>query len=208
MKRGALITVLSIVLGIFIVLFTWLLFRHLTTPLNFQKEVKVREAAVISRIQDIRTAQQAYKQKYQRYTPTFDSLIYFILNDSLIFERSSGSVDDTLAVARGLVTREEFSIPVIDTIFRKKVTREDVENLRYIPYGDGAEYIMDAGMFETDSKVVVPVFEAKAPYKAFLSDLNRQELINYIDDAKTLGKYPGIKVGALDQATNDAGNWE
>ncbi|MCC8036237.1 MAG: hypothetical protein LIO77_09985 [Rikenellaceae bacterium] len=208
MKRGAIITVASIVLGILIVLFTWLLIGMLNTPRNFQREVKVREAAVISRIQDIRTAQQAYKQKYQRYTPTFDSLIYFVLNDSLVFERSSGSVDDSIAVARGLVTREEFWIPVIDTIFRKQMTRNDVENLRYIPYGEGAEYIMDAGTFETDSKVVVPVFEAKAPFKAFLGDLNRQELINYIDDAKTLGKYPGIKVGALDQATNDAGNWE
>ncbi|MCD7970679.1 MAG: hypothetical protein LUF87_10035 [Alistipes sp.] len=200
--------VLQIVLALAIVGLIYWLYNSLMTPIRFQKEVAVREAAVISRIKDIRSAQQAYKQKYQRYTPSFDTLIHFILNDTLVYDRTSGSADDSVAVARGLVSTEQFKRAVMDTIFSNRLSRQDVLDLPLIPYGDGARFIMDAGNFETDSKVVVPVFEAKAPYKAFLSDLDRQELINLIDDAKTLERYPGIKVGAMDQATNDAGNWE
>lgn len=201
--------VFQIVLGLIIIVLVYVLYQQFNTPISFQKEVAVREAAVIERIKDIRTAQQAYKQKYQKYTPSFDSLIHFVLNDSLTFERTIGSKDDSVAVARGLVKTEKFDIAVMDTIFRaRRLTRGDVEDLPYIPYGNGKKYIMDAGDFETDSKVIVPVFEAKAPYKDFLGDLNKQELINLIDDARTLDKYPGIKVGSMEQATNDAGNWE
>ena len=65
-----------------------------------------------------------------------------------------------------------------------------------------------AGIFTTESGVVVPVFEARAPFKLYLSDLDAQELRNLVDDREQLDKYPGLKVGAMDQATNDAGNWE
>ncbi len=40
-------------------------------------------------------------------------------------------------------------------------------------------------------------------------DLDEQELINLIDNAKNVFyKYPGIMVGDITRATNDAGNWE
>jgi hypothetical protein len=64
-------------------------------------------------------------------------------------------------------------------------------------------------MLTTESGVVVPVFEAKAPYKTFMYDLDEQQLINMIDDAKNVYyKYPGIQVGDVEKTTNDAGNWE
>ena len=57
--------------------------------------------------------------------------------------------------------------------------------------------------------MTVQVLECRAPYKAFLADLNRQELINLIDEREnTFNDYPGIKVGSMTSATNDAGNWE
>ena len=122
-----------------------------------------------------------------------------------------GSADDSVAVAKGLVKTEKFKMAVIDTVFgEKKLTRDQVRNLRYIPFAaEGTEFIMDAGMFTTESKVIVPVFECKAPYKTFLADLDRQELINLIHECKNIFEvYPGVKVGAMDAATNDAGNWE
>jgi hypothetical protein len=57
--------------------------------------------------------------------------------------------------------------------------------------------------------VNVPVFEAKAHYKTFMHDQDKQLLINLLDEQENvLYRYPGIKVGDLTQATNDAGNWE
>lgn len=199
--------VFQIILAIAIVGLAYMLFEHMMTPIRFQKEFAVREAAVISKIKDIRTAEQAFKQKYQRYTGSFDTLANFILMDSLTFERNIGSKDDSVAVAKGLVKTEKINIAVKDTLF-KKIDRAGVEKMFEIPYSNGQRFLLDAGNFTTESKVVVPVFECKAPYKLFMTDQDQQELANLINNAKILDKYPGIKVGSMTSATNDAGNWE
>jgi hypothetical protein len=202
---------LQIVLAVAAVILFYVVYKQIMTPLNFQKEAKIREAAVIERIKDIRSAEQAFKQKNQRYTGDFDSLINFVLNDSLEFERQFGSLDDSVAVAMGLVKTDKFTMAVIDTVFSpKKLTAQQVREMRFIPYAEpGTEYILRAGQLTTESKVVVPVFEAKAPYKTFMWDMDQQLLINLIADAKNVYyKYPGIAVGSIEKATNDAGNWE
>lgn len=200
--------VFQIILAIAIVGLAYMLYEQLMSPLRFQKEVAVRETAVISKIKDIRTAEQAFKQKYQRYTGSFDTLFNFVLNDSLTFERTIGSKDDSVAVAKGLVKTEKFNIAVYDTLFSKRLKKEDINKLSEIPYSNGTKFMLEAGQFETESKVVVPVFECKAPFKTFLADMDQQELANHINNAKIIEKYPGIKVGSMTSATNDAGNWE
>lgn len=202
--------IIQIVLAVLIVFLAFVIYRQLSTPVKFQNEVDLRSAAVIDRIKDIRTAERAYKQINQVYTGNFDSLINFVLNDSMVYEKSFGSADDSVAVARGLVSRQTFKMAVIDTIFgSKKMTPEMVERMRLIPFSNGEEFILQAGELKTESGVKVQVFEARAPYKAFLYDLNQQELVNLIDEKEnTFNNYPGIKVGSMTSATNDAGNWE
>ncbi len=206
--------IISIVLGVVIIVLVVILIRQFTVPLNFDKEKDVRDKAVISRLKEIRSAEQAYKAKHQKYAGSFDSLINFVLNDSLVYERRVGSADDSIAVAKGLVSTEQFKVAVIDTVFSKKFTPEMVQQLRYIPYseiayGEPQEFYLEEGMFWTESGIEIPVFECRAPFKLYLADLDRQELINLIDEHEnTLGRYAGLKVGALDKATNDAGNWE
>ncbi len=200
---------IQIVLFLVIVVLAYVLIDGIMEPLRFQQATKQREVSVIERLKDIRTAERAYKQVNQRFTGSFDSLINFVLNDSLTFEKAIGSADDSIAVAKGLVKREKFNMAVIDTIFgARKLTPEQVKNFRFIPHSGGKEFYMEAGNLTTESKVVVPVFECRAPYKAFLSDLDQQLLVNLIDDRETLDKYPGIKVGSMNEATNEAGNWE
>lgn len=202
---------IQIALGVAIAVLAFILFRQIMAPLEFKKQVRIREAAVIDRIKDIRSAEQAFKQKNQHYTADFDSLIDFVLNDSLEFERQIGSKDDSVAVAKGLVRTEKFIKAVKDTVFApKRLTVEQIKNLRIIPHSEPAkEFILRAGMLTTESKVVVPVFEAKAPYKDFMMGLDEQMLVNLIDEAKKVyHKYPGIAVGSIESATNDAGNWE
>ena len=203
-------TLIQIGLIVLVIVLGYLLYRQFATPMEFQKMQKQRETAVIDRLKDIRSAQRAYRQAYARFTPSMDSLIQFVMADSLTYERAIGSADDSLAVARGQVTREAFKVAVRDTVFaRRNLTDTDIQNFRFIPYGNGNKIIMDAGKLETGSGVVVQVFEAKAPYKDFLQEEGyEQELINLIDQQKTIGKYPGVKVGSMTEATNEAGNWE
>ncbi len=212
-------TIIQILLAVVVVAMAYLLYDSIMTPVRFDDTKIAREKAVIERISDIRSAQRGYKQVYGKYTGSFDTLINFVLTAEMEFERQLVSSDDSVGLAKLKRARkkniEKFTVKAIDTVFgAKKLTPAQIEQLRYIPYsaqangGEVKEFIMGAGMVEVGN-VKVPVFEAKAPYKAFLLDLNEQLLVNLIDEQKNvLYRYPGIKVGDLYQATNDAGNWE
>ena len=204
----------QIILAVAIVGLVYVIYVQISTPIRFDKETKAKKAQVIDRIKDIRTAQRAFKSKYQHFTASFDSLSAFVLTDTLELERKI--VDDSAAMAMlkksGKKNIEKFKIAVIDTIFApKKVTRQDVENFRFIPgTGNKAQFIMEAGIITTESKVVIPVVECRAPYKAFLDTVAyRQEVINLIDEEQNnFNRYPGVKFGSMDSGNNEAGNWE
>lgn len=208
--------ILQFVLAIAILALIYVIYVQISTPINYEAEKKMRNAAVIDRIKDIRTAERAYKTKYMRFTDNFDSLINFVLNDSLVLERKIVDEDDSVGMAelKRLKKKnvEKFTIAVIDTIFAPKtLTVEDVKALRYVPYTDNkVQYLLFAGQLATESKVVIPVVECRVPYKVYLDTLKyRQEIINDIDnDVNNLNKYPGIKFGSMDGGNNEAGNWE
>ena len=205
-----------IILAVAIVGLVYVIYVQISTPIRFDKETKAKKAQVIDRIKDIRTAQRAFKSKYQHFTASFDSLSAFVLTDTLELERKIVDEDDSAAMAMlkksGKKNIEKFKIAVIDTIFApKKVTRQDVENFRFIPgTGNKAQFIMEAGIITTESKVVIPVVECRAPYKAFLDTVAyRQEVINLIDEEQNnFNRYPGVKFGSMDSGNNEAGNWE
>lgn len=206
----------QIILAVAIVGLVYVIYVQISTPIRFDKETKAKKAQVIDRIKDIRTAQRAFKSKYQHFTASFDSLSAFVLTDTLELERKIVDEDDSVAMAMlkksGKKNIEKFKIAVIDTIFApKKVTRQDVENFRFIPgTGNKAQFIMEAGIITTESKVVIPVVECRAPYKAFLDTVAyRQEVINLIDEEQNnFNRYPGVKFGSMDSGNNEAGNWE
>ena len=206
----------QIILAVAIVGLVYVIYVQISTPIRFDKETKAKKAQVIDRIKDIRTAQRAFKSKYQHFTASFDSLSAFVLTDTLELERKIVDEDDSAAMAMlkksGKKNIEKFKIAVIDTIFApKKVTRQDVENFRFIPgTGNKAQFIMEAGIITTESKVVIPVVECRAPYKAFLDTVAyRQEVINLIDEEQNnFNRYPGVKFASMDSGNNEAGNWE
>ena len=206
----------QIILAVAIVGLVYVIYVQISTPIRFDKETKAKKAQVIDRIKDIRTAQRAFKSKYQHFTASFDSLSAFVLTDTLELERKIVDEDDSAAMAMlkksGKKNIEKFKIAVIDTIFApKKVTRQDVENFRFIPgTGNKAQFIMEAGIITTESKVVIPVVECRAPYKAFLDTVAyRQAVINLIDEEQNnFNRYPGVKFGSMDSGNNEAGNWE
>ena len=104
---------------------------------------------------------------------------------------------------------EKFTFSVKDSLF-KHLSVEQVKNLRYVPYSKNTEYILEAGMLATESKVVIPVVECRTPYIAFLDTVAyRQQVINLIDNMKNnFNRYPGIMFGSMERGNNEAGNWE
>lgn len=206
----------QILLAVVIVAFVYVIYKQISTPIRFENDLKSKSAQVIERIKDIRTAERAYKSKYQKFTADWDTLANFILNETLEMERKLVDEDDSVGLAllkkQGKKNIEKFTVAVIDTIFSpKKLTKEEIMNLRYIPTTNNqAEFILEAGQITTESKIVIPVVECRAPYIMFLDTVTyRQEIINKIDDdVNNFNRYPGIKFGSMDAGNNEAGNWE
>ncbi len=209
MKKG-----IQIFLGLVIVALVYVIADLIHTPLKFEQQLKERNAEVIVKLKDIRAAERAYKSKYQRFTNDFDSLIYFIMNDSLEMERKLVDEDDSVAMAKLKKAKkkniEKYNIAVIDTIFNpRKLTKEQIENLRFIPHTNNMEFILEAGEVDKGN-VKVPVVECRAPYKSYLDTVEfRQNVINLIDDkVHNFGQYAGLKFGSMEGSNNEAGNWE
>lgn len=221
--RYPIILVLLFVAGVF----AYKNFDSIAKPIRFQKQYGKRYDAVVVCLKDIRNTQVAYKATYGQYTGSFDTLMNFIQKDSLVLILAQGSIDDSLllggggrtlkeaekvALERGYIVRDTSKISVLDSIFKGDVAR--AKNISYIPYSNGKQFEMQAGSIKTMSGVTVSVFEARAPYDTFLADLAGEDkqysqlILNIKAEAKRLGRYEGLKVGSITEATNNEGNWE
>ena len=226
-------TVLNIVLGLCIVALIYICYASIMGPINFENEKKIRDNAVIARLLDIRKAQLEYRNLHdQQYTDSFDVLINFVKTQKLPFIYKEGEVDDD-QLEKGLTEkkavdivnkakrtgnysevkkwglenfkRDTMWVAVLDTVFPKGF---NADSMRYIPYGNGAEFEMAIRNDTAKSGAPFCLLEVKAPYDIYLSGLDKQEIINLKDMQTKLGKYCGLKIGDLETANNNAGNWE
>ena len=198
-------TVYQILLLIIIVVLSYFVYESIMNPIRFKTDKDKRYEKTIERLKDIRTAQLAYRSENNEFTGSFDTLINFVKFDSFRVVRQIGSMDDSIAVAKGLVSRDTIKVCVLDSIFK---TNYPVDSLRYAPFTNGAEFQMAAGALKTGSGLVIRVFEAKIHNDILLNGLDRQLVVNENDLRNKLERFPGLQVGSLTEATNNAGNWE
>ena len=91
-----------------------------------------------------------------------------------------------------------------------------IDEIGIIPsFGEGSRNTACADTIELNTGTItsasgfeMPLFEAKVPFRAYLDDLNEQEVTNRVTDRELMDKYPGMMVGDATQANNNAGNWE
>lgn len=205
--------VIKILLGVAIIILGYLVIESIMEPIRFNKEKKKRENATIRNLKDIRTAQIAYKAKYGKYIGNFDTLISFVKFDSFPVVKAIGRISDSLwdegvtekeAIKMGIIIRDTSYVSVLDSIFSDTYP---IDSLRFIPYSE-EEFFLDATKIETASKVKVNVFEAHVLNDVLLHGLNKQLIINYSAEREKITGFKGLKVGSLEEATNNAGNWE
>lgn len=199
MKRA-----LQILLVVIIAALAYFVVESISHPIRFDNEKNKRYNATIERLKAIRTAQVAYRSQYGKFTGSFDTLIFFMKFDSFKLEKQIGSMDDSIAVAKGLVFRETIKISVRDSLLKGF----PIDSIRYVPFADKTQFELASGEIETGSKVKVKVFEAKVHNDIILNGLDKQLIINLNDLRKKLDRYPGLQVGSITEANNNAGNWE
>jgi hypothetical protein len=208
-------TALNIVFTIIIIVLIYFLIESIMKPIRFNKEKDARETTIKEKLIDIRTAQEAFKSVKGYYTGSFDTLVTFLKTDSLplVFKRGAltdemiaeGITSEREAVKKGLISRDTSYVAVRDSIFDKGYP---LDQLRYVPGTDNIEFQMAAARVMTTSMVQVNVFEAYVLNDVFLSDLDRQLVVNYNDQRTKITGFPGMKVGDILVPNNNAGNWE
>jgi len=210
--------IFQILLFIAIIALAYLSYQSINKPLEFGKIKTQRYEKIIDQLKDIRKAQGAYKEVNGKYTGSFDTLISFIKTDSMPLIKSIGSLTDEQveagmtekeAVKKGFITRDTIKISALDTIFGKEYA---IENLKYVPFTKGQhEFKLGAGVFITGSQVKVQVFEARVSNMIIFEDIFEEyseEIKELNGNRIRLNKYPGLMVGSLEEANNNAGNWE
>lgn len=208
-------TVLQILLSIVAIVLGFMIYKSIQEPIEFEKGKKVRYEATIEKLKDIRKAELAYKSVYGRFTGSWDTLINFLEKESVVTVRRIGELTDSMseagitekkAIEMGLIISDSLKVNAKEATFGKDF---DAKSLRYIPIaGEPAEFHLGATVIITGSGIGVPVFEARAHNNTILRDLERPLVINLNDQRRTNEKYPGLKVGSLTEAINNAGNWE
>lgn len=199
-------------------------------PIRFDQEKAIRDKAVIERLIDIRTAQVAFKNAHGMYANEFDTLIGYVKYGQMPFVLKEGELTDQQLenglterdaaeiVARGRAweikkwglegfRRETTYVSVLDTLFGASFP---IDSIRYVPYAaNGEQFELQAGDVSTGaSGLVVRVFQANTPLETYLVGMDKQEVLNLRLTAEKLGKYPGLMVGNIFEANNNAGNWE
>lgn len=208
-------TVLQILLFIAAVVLSFFIYKSIQRPIQFEKAKKVRYDATVERLKDIRKAELAYKDVYGKFTGSWDTLINFIVNDSVITVRKVGELNDSMveagiserkAIQMGLIVRDSARVSALEAVFHNGF---DAKSLKYVPVpGEPSEFHLGATVIITGSGIGVPVFQAKAHNNVILRGLDPQLVINLNDQRRTNEKYPGLMVGSLTETVNNAGNWE
>ena len=205
--------IIQIALAIAIVVLAYLIWESIQNPIRFNKEKDTRYAATIQKLKDIRTAQNAYKDEYGKYTASFDTLINFIKTDSMKLVRAEGSISDELlamgwteeiAAKEGIITRDTMRIAIKDTLFAENF---NADLLWKVPFTEDDSFEMATATLRV-SNLNVFVFEAKVLNDILLHGMDRQLVINLNDRMKNQNNFPGVKVGDVIEPNNNAGNWE
>ena len=207
-------TVLQILLTIAILALGYWTWESVQQPVRFQQAMGERKAKVVERLIQIRDAQVAYRSVNDKYTGSFDTLISFIKGGRIPMIRMEGRLTDSMlaagvteldALAKGIIKRDTVYVSVVDSLVKGKY---NPDSIAFVPFTSGEKFTMGSGSLNTASGLTVQLFEAKVTNQVYLKGLDAQEVTNLDAVAYKLERFAGLQVGSLEEANNNAGNWE
>lgn len=225
--------VFNVILGLCALALVYICYASILGPINFEKEKKHREQAVISRLIDIRKAQMEYRNHHKgEFANSFDTLITWVKTAKLPLLYKAGELTDK-QLEEGLTDKKAMNIinkakrtnnysevkklglegfvrdtmwvVALDTLFGKNY---NADSLRYVPFGNGKQFEIATRNDTAKSGAPVFMFEVKTPYEVYMNGMDPQEIANLKDVQTKLGRYCGLMIGSIETPNNGAGNWE
>jgi hypothetical protein len=225
-------TTIKILLFAAIGVLTYICFMSILTPIRFERIRAEREQVVIQNLINLRTAQVEHRDQKGYYTNSLDSLIMFIKTGKKNVILKEGTLSDAQLQAglteikaaniirrgnrreiieNGLegFRRDTTTVPLREVLYANQLSYEAIDKLKFIPFSEEVPFeVRTNNEYVSSNGIRIPLCEILAPYRTFLFDVNRQEALNLIDLQEKLEKYAGLKVGAVNEPNNFAGNWE
>jgi len=161
-------------------------------PIDFERISGERVKDAVSTLEDIRATQLAYRGMHGSYTASWDTLISFARDSSIVFEKIIGDPNDSTVT----VVRDTITVSVKDSLFKGDMNR--INNLNRVPHTADAKFEMSAAII-TKNEVEIPAFEATVPYRVLFNGLDGK----YYKDKW----YDNLKVGDINLGTT-TGNWD
>lgn len=180
----------------------YLIWNSIESKIVLTETVEARNKVVQAKLEQIRDAQVEYKKVRGEYANSFDKLLDFLANDSIIQVKMEGEVPDSLlgqeaiALELGIITRDTTKIPVRSILFPDNFDAI-VDSMPYIPYTGGKTFSINAGEVEK-GKVNVKVFAVTAYFKDVYAGLKTEnEGYDMLDS---------LSIGSMEDPTTN-GNW-
>ncbi|MEW2923050.1 hypothetical protein AB1A65_16380 [Muricauda sp. ANG21] len=203
--------VLVILFGLVSIFLGYKIYQSVNAPIEFNKVRQERFSQVISKLKDIRDAQEAYKTVNGKYADNFNSLIQFIDTGNYTITTQRDSSFMRYDKVYQIELQQDTTI--IDTLGQVKVkdslfgADDRYKSMMNVPFAQNDEkFEMKADIIDK-SGYKAPVFEVKVKKNVVLYD-QPEDLLARENAHQSVEEVNGteIKVGSLtDVSTN--GNW-
>jgi len=191
--------IINLLLVALIAALAWMLVSGIQEPIKFKNEKDKREAAVVGKLKQLRSAQELYREVTGRYAHTFDTLKEVLETGDLKIISVFGDRDAAGDEAQEIRYDTTF-VPAIDSVRSKGI---ELATLMDVPYSSGVKFEMSADTV-TYQSTLVNVVQAGTRWKEFMGEYADPRFSKY-DDRYDPGAM--IKFGDMN-APNLSGNWE
>lgn len=98
-----------------------------------------------------------------------------------------------------IFSRDTIWVSLYDSLYHGKL---NVDSLAYIPFSNGDKFELTTESDTSKSGLVQYSFMAKAPFESYLGGLDKQEIINLLEECDDRGRFRGLTIDP------NSGNWE
>jgi hypothetical protein len=194
MKKRVIFNALMFLLIIFL---GYVLYSQIQEPIAFQREKQRREKAIISKLVEIRKAQEAYRGVTGRFAPSFEELRNGLTNGKFRIVQVYGDPDDP---NNSEVSYDTTYIPAIDSVQKLGI---ELAGIGDVPFSEGLKFDIHADT-TTYQSALVDVVEVGIAYNQFMGKFADPKFKKYDERYDPKKK---IKFGDLSKPIL-TGSWE
>jgi len=177
----------------------YMLWNSINEPIKFRAELSKRQNVVVSKLEQIRTAQELHREITGEFAPSFDALAQVLKTDSIPFRQLVADPDDPNNPDKFITNVIYFS--ALDSI---KALGIDLDNLKFVPYSNQSSSFAVQADTMTYQQTLVPVVEVMTRYSEFMGQFSDPKFSMYEKNYS-----PDTKIGFGSMSSpNLEGNWK